>query len=316
MLLYGDSGESASDARRVCEVLGIGHEVIDCRSLFAECVINKFVRVYESGGTPNPCIDCNRFLKFGELLRHAETLGLERIATGHYARIERSASGRYLLRKAEELAKDQSYVLYTLTQEQLSRTEFPLGDMKKSDVRDLAESEGFSNARKHDSQDICFVPDGDYGGFIERHTGKKYPEGKFVDTHGQVLGIHRGIIHYTMGQRRGLGVAAKSRLYVSEIDSETNTITLTAEGDAGLYAKGVIVRGVNLTAFEELPENWRGTVKTRYRQREVKCVVNQTSEDELVIEFEERQRVPANGQAAVMYDGEYVVGGGTIVAAV
>ena len=314
MLLYGDGGESVGDARRVCEVLGIGHEVIDCRSLFAERVINKFVRVYESGGTPNPCIDCNRFLKFGEFLRHAENLGLERIATGHYARIEKSPSGRYLLRKAKELARDQSYVLYTLTQEQLSCTKFPLGDMKKSDVRDLAESEGFSNARKNDSQDICFVPDGDYGSFIEMYTGKKYPSGKFIDTHGQVLGTHKGIIHYTAGQRRGLGVAAKSRLYVSEIDSETNTITLAAEGEAGLYAKGVVVRGVNLVAFDVMPENWRGSVKTRYRQREVECVVNQAGSDELVIEFAERQRVPAVGQGAVVYDGEYVIGGGTIVA--
>ncbi len=316
MLLYGDGGESAGDARKVCEVLGIGHEVIDCRSVFAERVIDKFVRVYESGGTPNPCIDCNKFLKFGEFLRHAESLGLEKIATGHYARIERTPSGRYLLRKAKELARDQSYVLYSLTQEQLSRTEFPLGGMKKSDVRDLAEARGFVNARKHDSQDICFVPDGDYGGFIERYTGKKYPSGKFVGTGGQVLGVHRGIIHYTAGQRRGLGVAAKSRLYVSEIDCETNTITLAAEGDAGLYAKGVIVQGVNLVAFDVMPENWRGTVKTRYRQKEVECVVNQAGEDELEIEFAERQRVPAVGQGAVMYDGEYVAGGGTIVAAV
>ncbi len=312
MLLWGNDSGNSDDARKVCEVLGIGHDVIDCRSLFAEKVINKFVRVYESGGTPNPCIDCNRFLKFGEFLRYAESLGLERIATGHYARIEQSPSGRYLLRKAEDISRDQSYVLYSLTQEQLSRTEFPLGGMKKSDVRDLAESEGFANARKHDSQDICFVPDGDYGGFIERYTGKKYPSGKFVGTDGQVLGTHRGIIHYTAGQRRGLGVAAKSRLYVSGIDGEANTITLAAEGEAGLYAKGIVVRGVNLVAFAVMPENWRGSVKTRYRQKEVECIVNQSGSDELVIEFAEKQRVPAVGQGAVMYDGEYVVGGGTI----
>ena len=316
MLLYGTDSGNSEDARKVCDVLGIGHEVIDLRGVFAEKVIDKFVRVYESGGTPNPCVDCNRFLKFGEFLRHAESLGLEKIATGHYARIEQSPSGRYMLRKAIDLSRDQSYVLYTLTQEQLSRTEFPLGGMKKSDVRDLAESQGFTNARKHDSQDICFVPDGDYGGFIEEYTGKEYPSGNFVGTDGQVLGVHRGIIHYTAGQRRGLGVAAKSRLYVSEIDSQTNTITLAAEGEAELYAKGVVVRGVNLIAFEAMPENWRGYVKTRYRQREVKCVVNQVREDELVIEFEEVQRVPAVGQAAVMYDGEYVIGGGTIFAAV
>ena len=309
------SRENIVDAKAVCEILGIEHEVLNYMKDFEDRVIKKFVNVYESGGTPNPCIDCNRFMKFDAMLRHAENLGLEKIATGHYARIERSASGRYLLRKAAELARDQSYVLYTLTQEQLSRTEFPLGSMKKSDVRALAESQGFTNARKHDSQDICFVPDGDYGSFIEMYTGKKYPSGKFIDTHGQVLGTHKGIIHYTAGQRRGLGVAAKSRLYVSEMDSETNTITLAAEGESGLYSRGVVVRGVNLVAFEVMPENWRGCVKTRYRQREVKCVVNQAGSDELVIEFAERQRVPAIGQGAVVYDGEYVIGGGTIVAA-
>ena len=306
------SRENIVDAKAVCEILGIEHEVLNYMQDFEDRVIKKFVNVYESGGTPNPCIDCNRFMKFDAMLRHAESLGLEKIATGHYARIEQSPSGRYMLRKAIDLSRDQSYVLYTLTQEQLSRTEFPLGGMKKSDVRDLAEARGFMNARKHDSQDICFVPDGDYGGFIEEYTGKEYPSGIFVDSNGQVLGVHRGIIHYTAGQRRGLGVAAKSRLYVSEIDSETNTITLVPEGEAGLCAKGVVVRGVNLIAFDVMPENWRGYVKTRYRQKEVKCVVNQTGEDELVIEFEEVQRVPAVGQAAVMYDGEYVIGGGTI----
>ena len=306
------SRENIVDAKAVCEILGIEHEVLNYMKDFEDRVIKKFVNVYESGGTPNPCIDCNRFMKFDAMLRHAESLGLERIATGHYARIEKSPSGRYMLRKAEDISRDQSYVLYSLTQEQLAHTEFPLGGMKKSDVRDLAEARGFVNARKHDSQDICFVPDGDYGGFIEGYTGKQYPSGKFVDTEGKMLGVHKGIIHYTAGQRRGLGVAAKSRLYVSEIDSETNTITLAAEGEPELYARGVVVRGVNLTAFDVMPENWRGTVKTRYRQREVKCVVNQAGEDELVIEFEEQQRVPAVGQAAVMYDGEYVVGGGTI----
>ncbi len=217
-----------------------------------------------------------------------------------------------MLRKAEDISRDQSYVLYTLTQEQLSRTEFPLGGMKKSDVRDLAEAEGFVNARKHDSQDICFVPDGDYGGFIEEYTGKQYPLGNFVGTDGQVLGTHKGIIHYTAGQRRGLGVAAKSRLYVARVDPSANTITLAAEGEAELYARGVIVRDVNVIGYDEVPANLRASVRTRYRQREAACVVNQSGSDELVIEFAERQRVPAVGQSAVLYDGEYVLGGGTI----
>ena len=313
MLLWGNDRTSSEDARKVCEVLGLSHEVLDLRGMFAECVIKKFVKVYEVGGTPNPCVDCNKSMKFGAFMRHAESLGLEKIATGHYARIERSPSGRYLLRKAADISRDQSYVLYSLTQEQLSRTEFPLGGMTKPEVRDLAESQGFMNARKHDSQDICFVPDGDYGGFIEAYTGKEYPSGKFVDTSGQVLGTHNGIIHYTAGQRKGLGVAAKSRLYVAGIDAAKNTIMLAAEGESELYAKGIVVRDVNLIAFDEVPENLKASVKTRYRQREAECVVNQSGEDELMIEFAERQRVPAVGQAAVLYDGEYVLGGGTII---
>ena len=306
------SRENIVDAKAVCEILGIEHEVLNYMKDFEDRVIKKFVNVYESGGTPNPCIDCNRFMKFDAMLRHAESLGLEKIATGHYARIEQTSSGRYLLRKAADISRDQSYVLYGLTQEQLSRTEFPLGEMTKREVRDLAEAQGFTNARKSDSQDICFVPDGDYGGFIESFTGKVYPSGKFVDTSGQVLGTHRGIIHYTAGQRKGLGVAAKSRLYVAGVDVCANTITLATEGEAELYARGVIVRDVNMIAFDEVPANLRANVRTRYRQREVWCVVNQSGEDELTIEFAEQQRVPAIGQAAVLYDGEYVLGGGTI----
>ncbi len=306
------SMENITDARSVCGVLGIKHEAINFMAEFEDKVIRKFVEVYESGGTPNPCIECNRSMKFGEFMGHARASGHDMIATGHYARIERENSGRYLLRKAVDLSRDQSYVLYMMTQEQLSRTEFPLGGMLKSDVRKLAESLGFTNARKHDSQDICFVPDGDYGKFIASFTGKIYPPGNFVDACGNILGHHNGIIHYTAGQRSGLGVAGKSRLYVARIDTVTNDITLLPETDSGLYARGVIARGVNLIAFEKLPGNFQACVKTRYRQKEIPCVVNQTHDDEFVIEFSERVKSPARGQAAVIYDGEYVIGGGTI----
>ena len=312
MLLADDGGNNVGDARSVCEALGIGHEVIDLREMFRERVVRKFVDVYESGGTPNPCIDCNRFMKFGEFLGHARASGHDMIATGHYARIERDNSGRYLLRKAVDTSRDQSYVLYMMTQDMLSHTEFPLGGMLKPDVRELATSLGFTNARRHDSQDICFVPDGDYGRFIEEYKGKTYPAGQFIDTSGNVLGTHKGIIHYTAGQRRGLGVAAEARLYVAALDPSRNTITLAREGEGSLYARGVVARGVNLIAFGQVQENFRAGVKTRYRQKEIPCVVNQTGDDELVIEFSERQRIPAIGQAAVLYDGEYVVGGGTI----
>ncbi len=316
MLLADDGGKNVSDARSVCETLNIGHEVIDMRENFRDKVIRKFVDVYESGGTPNPCIECNRSIKFGEFLTHAITSGHERIATGHYARIERENSGRYLLRKAVDLSRDQSYVLYMLTQEILRRVDFPLGGMLKSDARSLAESLGFVNAKRSDSQDICFVPDGDYGSFIASYTGKTYPAGNFVDAFGKILGTHNGIIHYTTGQRRGLGVAGKSRLYVAKIDTVTNDIMLLPETDSGLYARGVIARGVNLIACEKLPGNFRACVKTRYRQKEIPCVVNQTCDDEIVIEFSERVKSPAVGQAAVIYDGEYVIGGGTITAVI
>ena len=312
MILADDGGNNIRDSKSVCESLNIGHEVIDLRLMFRDKVIKKFVDVYESGGTPNPCIECNRSIKFGEFLRHAEKSGHERIATGHYARIERDNSGRYLLRKAVDLSRDQSYVLYMLTQEVLRRVDFPLGEMLKSDVRNLAGTLGFVNAKRSDSQDICFVPDGDYGGFIASFTGKSYPAGKFVDAFGNVLGTHKGIIHYTAGQRRGLGVAGKSRLYVSRIDPETNTITLLPENDAGLCARGVIARNVNLIACERLPDNFRGRVKVRYRQKEIPCTVNQSGDDELVIEFYGGVKCPAVGQSAVMYDGEYVIGGGII----
>ncbi len=303
------SRENIIDAKAVCDVLGIEHEILNFMNEFEECVIKKFVRVYETGGTPNPCIDCNKFMKFALFLEHARNLGLERIATGHYARIEQDALGRYILRKAVDLSRDQSYVLYGMTQEQLSCTDFPLGEMLKSQVRELAEELNFTNARKHDSQDICFVPDGDYAGFIEKYTGKKYQPGNFVDASGNILGTHNGIIHYTAGQRRGLGVAAKSRLYISEINTENNTITLSPEC---FMTKRITVNDVNLIAFDKLPENYSASVKVRYRQKEIPAVINQVSSDELVIEFAEEQKAPAKGQAAVIYDGDYVIGGGTI----
>ncbi len=306
------SRENIIDAKKICDVLGIEHEVLNYMNEFEESVIKKFVSVYEDGGTPNPCIDCNKFLKFGSLLTHADEINFEKIATGHYAKIKRDSSGRFLLFKAEDLSRDQSYVLYMMTQEQLARTEFPLGDMKKTEVRELAQELNFINAKKNDSQDICFIPDGNYGAFIEIFTGKKYPSGNFIDASGKILGVHKGIIHYTTGQRRGLGVAAKSRLYVSKIDSVTNNITLVPEDEAGLYCDKIKISGANLIAFDNLPENFCAKVKTRYRQKEIPAIINQINDDELIIEFKEKIKTPARGQAAVIYDGDLVIGGGTI----
>ena len=306
------SRENIIDAKKICENLGIEHEILNFMQDFEELVIKKFVNVYENGGTPNPCIDCNKFLKFGLMLKHADENNFEKIATGHYAKIQKDSSGRFLLFKAEDLSRDQSYVLYMMTQEQLARTEFPLGSMKKSEVRELAAELNFVNARKHDSQDICFIPDGDYGNFIESFTGKKYPPGNFVDSSGKILGVHKGIIHYTAGQRRGLGVAAKSRLYVSKIDNKSNSITLSFEDEANLYCRNLKVKEANFIAFDKLPENFHAKVKLRYRQKEIPAVINQTGEKEFLIEFSEPQKTPAKGQAAVIYDGDAVVGGGTI----
>ena len=306
------SRENIIDAKAVCDKLGIEHEILNYMAGFEEKVIKKFVSVYESGGTPNPCIDCNKHMKFESMLEHANDTGLDMIATGHYAIIERNSSGRYLLRKAYDLSRDQSYVLYMLSQYQLSRIEFPLGGMKKSEARELAESLHFTNARKHDSQDICFVPDGNYAGFIQSYTGHEYESGNFIDTNGNTLGRHKGIIHYTSGQRRGLGVAGKSRLYVSDINPNDNTITLAYENETSLYSRGVIVNEINIIAFDELPENFHACVKIRYRQKEIPAVINQSGHDELVIEFNEPQRMPAKGQSAVIYDGDYVIGGGII----
>ena len=305
------SRENIIDAKAICDILGIEHEVINYMPDFEERVIKKFVRVYEEGGTPNPCVDCNKFMKFEALLNHARSSGLERIATGHYARIERESSGRYLLRKAKDLSRDQSYVLYMLSQSQLANIDFPLGSMTKPEVRELAEELKFTNARKHDSQDICFIHDGDYAGFIESYTGKKYLPGSFIDSQGRVIGNHRGIIHYTTGQRRGLGVAAGSRLYVSSMNINDNTITLVPESES-LLARGVIASDINIISGEKI-HNLNARVKTRYRQREIPAIINQSDNNELIIEFRKKQKTPAIGQAVVIYDdGDSVIGGGTI----
>ena len=312
MLLSSYSQNNISDFKAVCERLKIPYEILNFVNEFEDNVIKKFVKVYENGGTPNPCVDCNRTMKFGKFLEHAKNIGLEKIATGHYAKIERENSGRYLLRKGEDLTRDQSYVLYMLTQEQLKSIEFPLGSMKKTEVRELAAELNFVNAKRNDSQDICFVPDGDYATFIEKFTGKKYPSGNFIDESGKILGTHKGIIHYTEGQRRGLGVAAKSRLYISKINLSDNTITLTSGDKSELFTRKIKVNDINLIAFEKLPENFRANVKVRYRQKEIPAIINQINDNELIIEFNEDIKTPARGQAAVIYDEDFVIGGGTI----
>lgn len=303
--------DDVEDARSVALALGIPYYVFNFAERFREDVIERFISAYETGRTPNPCIDCNRYLKFDQLYRRAAELGCAYVATGHYARIGQDAgTGRYLLKKAADREKDQSYVLYALTQEQLAHTCFPLGGMTKPEVREIAEAQGFVNARKHDSQDICFVQNGSYADFIEAYTQKHYPEGNFVDGDGRVLGRHRGIIRYTVGQRKGLGLALPEPMYVCAVNPVDNTVVLGRE-DA-LYTRVLIAKAINLIACPAIEKPLRVTAKVRYRQPETPATVTQLDEDTLRVEFDLPQRAVTAGQAVVLYDGDTVVGGGTI----
>lgn len=303
--------EDVEDAKGVAYALGIPHYVFNFSDRFQEDVIDRFIEAYEKGRTPNPCIDCNHYMKFGLLHERAKQLGFDYVATGHYAVVEYSEErGRWLLRKGRDWEKDQSYVLYSMTQEQLAHTLFPLGKLTKPHVRKIAENCGFSNAHKHDSQDLCFVPDGRYADFIERHTKKIYPEGDFLDTCGNLLGRHKGIIRYTVGQRKGLGLALKEPGYVCEIDPEKNAVIVGTRQQ--LYTSEVTVKDINLISMEKIEKPMKMKVKIRYRQPEQWAYVEQTESDTLKIRFEEPQRAVTKGQAAVLYDGDIVAGGGVI----
>ncbi|MDR1419393.1 MAG: tRNA 2-thiouridine(34) synthase MnmA [Treponema sp.] len=300
-----------NDARNVAHRLGMPHYVLNFADDFRDQVIRRFIETYEEGATPNPCIDCNRYIKFERLLWRAKQLGFDTIVTGHYAQVEKDAgSGRFLLKKAADSGKDQSYVLYATTQEQLACCKFPLGGLTKQEARAIASGRGFINAEKHDSQDICFVPDGDYGSFIERYTGKRFPEGDIIDSKGVVLGRHRGLVRYTIGQRRGLGVAAGKALYVLGKSIEDNVVTLGP--DESLYTKSLTADRINLIACAELEKPLRVKVKTRYLQAEQDGVVEQTGYGSIRVDFDKPQRAVTPGQAVVFYDGDIVIGGGTI----
>ena len=280
------------------------------KDYFREKVIKKFASAYLAGQTPNPCIDCNRYMKFDKLYERARLLGCDKIATGHYARIEFDGE-KYMLKKARDESKDQSYVLYMLTQEQLAHTLFPLGELIKSETRDIAEASKLTNAQKPDSQDICFVPDGDYAAAIERLTGKTSAPGNFIDTDGNVLGTHRGITHYTIGQHRGLGLALPERRYVCKIDAGSGTVTLGSGTE--LYSREVLVRDFNWISGEAPSGPIRCSAKIRYRQPEQAANVEPLSENEALIRFDTPQRAVTPGQSAVLYDDDTVLGGGIIV---
>ncbi len=299
--------EDAEDARSVAHSLGMPHYVFNFADKFKETVIDRFVSAYEHGMTPNPCIDCNRYLKFDKLFRRARELECDYVVTGHYARIAEE-NGRPVLKKALDASKDQSYVLYTLTPEQLRHVIFPLGDMQKSQVREIASAHGFVNAKKHDSQDICFIQNGKYGDFIRARSN--LPEGDFVDKSGRVLGRHKGIFNYTIGQRRGLGLALPASMYVCEIDVENNRVVLGFEED--LYSSVLTACDINLISVDSIPRPMRVKAKTRYAHKEDWATAVQTGDNELRVEFDRPQRAITKGQAVVLYDGDTVVGGGVI----
>ena len=303
--------EDVEDARSVARQLSIPYYVFNFSDRFRECVIDRFVQAYETGITPNPCIDCNRHLKFDKLFQRAKELDYDYVVTGHYARIGYdTVSGRYLLKKALDSDKDQSYVLYAMTQDQLAHTRFPLGELSKPEVRKTAEACGFCNAAKHDSQDICFVPNGKYTDFIRQYTSKEYPAGNFIDGSGNVLGRHRGIIHYTVGQRKRVGIPSSQPLYVCAIDPLANTVTLGPERQ--LYRQTLIAKDINMISVSRLRKPVRLKAKVRYRHQEQWATVTQPDEDTLHITFDVPQRAITRGQAVVLYDGDNVVGGGTI----
>lgn len=306
-------GESSAvkEAQKTCEILGIEHSAVDFKSEFNKQVLGYFVSEYVRGCTPNPCIACNRYVKWKSLLFRADQLGAERIATGHYAKIIRLENGRYSVRNAVTATKDQTYALYGLGQDQLARTLMPVGDYEKEEIRRIAERLGLAVAHKPDSQDICFVPDHDYAGFILRKTGMESAPGNFVDENGRVLGRHRGLIHYTVGQRKGLGISAETPLFVKELRPETNEVVLCRS--EALFARECLVADVNYMAVEALDAPTPAVGKIRYSHKGSPCVLYPNEDGSIRCVFEEPQRAMTPGQAAVFYCGDYVLCGGVIV---
>ncbi|MBO4894267.1 MAG: tRNA 2-thiouridine(34) synthase MnmA [Clostridia bacterium] len=301
--------DDVEDARSVAFRLGIPYYVFNFTGDFNKNVIDNFIKCYERGVTPNPCIDCNRYMKFDRLYERAKVLGCDYIVTGHYARIEEE-NGKFFLKKALDPDKDQSYVLYFLNQEQLAHTMFPLGSLTKDKTRETAEKNGFVNFNKPDSQDICFVPDGDYAKVIEERTGRVYPKGSFVGRDGRIYGEHKGIINYTIGQRKGLGISAPEPLYVLSINPENNTVVLGSNDD--LFTDELYADNFSWISGEAPTEEFRCSAKIRYRQKEQPATVTPLENNRVKIKFDAPLRAVTPGQSAVLYDGDTVLGGGII----
>ena len=309
----GCCGLSAvDDARRVAQAIGIPHYVMNFRKDFKDKVIDYFCEEYLNARTPNPCIACNRYVKWESLLKRCLDIGADYIATGHYSQITKLDNGRYALKCSKTQKKDQTYALYNLTQNQLSKTLMPIGAYTKDEVRQIAEEIGLLVANKPDSQDICFVPDGDYARFMEDFTGKHYPAGDFLDENGKKVGTHNGAVRYTIGQRKGLGLAMGAPVYVCAKDMQANTVTVGPEEN--LFDRIVYADEVNWIAIPELTAPLRVTARTRYHQTEQAATVYPAGEGQFRLEFDQPQRAPTPGQAVVLYQGDVVLGGGTIVA--
>lgn len=303
------SDQNIADAKAMAQFFGIDHHTVDLTDAFRRHVSDNFIQTYLNGATPNPCIECNRHIKFGKLLDYALEVGAQKIATGHYADVLEQ-NGRYLLCRAVDPAKDQTYMLWQLTQHQLAHAMFPLAKLTKETVREIAADLGIVAATKKDSQDICFIPDGEYAKFIRNATNANLPGGNFVDTEGNVLGKHKGIIHYTPGQRKGLGITLGQPMYVKSKSAADNSVTLCKSQE--LFSTQVTAHKINLISCDSISDSLRVTAKIRYSQKEEKATAFQTSADEIVLEFDNPQRAVSPGQSVVMYDGSTVVGGGII----
>ncbi len=304
--------DDINDARMVAYKLGIPHYVLNFKDVFNISVVKYFADEYNAGRTPNPCIACNKFIKMGGMLEKALSMGFDYIATGHYARIiENGITERFELYKGLSAKKDQSYVLYNFTQRQLKHTLMPLGEYTKDQTRELAEKYNLLVAKKPDSQEICFVSDNDYGTFLEKYTGQKSIPGNFVDSKGNMLGMHKGIIHYTIGQRKGLGIAFGKRMFVTGIDADSNTVFIGEENE--LYRESLVAKEINFIEIEKLESSLDVQVKIRYNFKPAKAVISPLDNGQVLVNFEEGVRAVTPGQSVVFYNGDSVIGGGTIV---
>ncbi len=308
---YNDDQNTAYEAAEVCKFLGIKHIIIDRKNEFDNKIKKYFVSEYMSGRTPNPCVICNRHIKFSSLIDFKEQIGADFIATGHYAKISvYPKTGRFCIKIGNDLKKDQSYMLSYITQSQLKQTLFPLADYTKTQVREIADKAKIISAKKPDSQEICFIPNGDYSTFIQNYTGNVYPPGNYVDSLGNIIGKHKGIINYTIGQRKGLGVSFNKHMFVTKINADKNEVTL---GDnAELFKKEVYAENINYMAIENINRPIRAEAKIRYAHKKAPCIIEPYNNGIKCV-FDEPQRAPAPGQTIVVYDNDYCILGGTII---